>query len=233
MSLDGLHIDRQGDGPPVVLTHGFASSSATWAAQLAALSASHRVVAWDLRGHGRSPAPAGPYTREQALDDLAAVAASAAEGTSGPTVLVGHSLGGYLCLAHALARPGEVDGLVLISTGPGFRSEEKRASYNRMMEKVAGINKVPLSVAEVVRQRDSLVMDGLPEITCPAMLVIGTADHELYLAGSRYLAARLPHAELVEVDGAGHDVHVDRPEQVNDAIRRLAASLAAAGRRAG
>lgn len=57
-----LHIERRGDGPPVVFTHGFATSGETWAAQVEALAATHTVVTWDLRGHGRSGPPAGDYT---------------------------------------------------------------------------------------------------------------------------------------------------------------------------
>jgi pimeloyl-ACP methyl ester carboxylesterase len=224
VTLDGIHVDCRGDGPPaVVFSHGFASSSETWAAQVEALSADHRVVRWDLRGHGHSPAPPGDYSREDGLADLAGVVDLATEGT-GPAVLVGHSLGGYLSLFHTLTHPKTVAALVLISTGPGFKNDEKRQSYNRLMERVAARNDVPLSVAEVVRQKDGFVMEHLAEISCPTLVVTGADDHEMYRAGSAYIATRIPGASMVEIAGAGHDPHVDRAEEVTAAIRRLTGS---------
>lgn len=225
MTVDGLHIEQKGEGSPIVFTHGFASTGATFAAQTAALAGEHRVVSWDLRGHGGSPAREGDYTREDGLADLAAVVARASEGTPRPVVLVGHSLGGYLTLAHTLAHPETVDGLVLLSTGPGFRSVEKRDHYNRLMEKVAARNGFPLNVAEVVRQKDALVMDGLADIKVPTAVIVGGDDFEMYIGGSRYIAERLPAGEMVEIAGAGHDVHEDRPDEVTAVIRRLVASL--------
>jgi len=222
VTTKGLHVDHRGEGPPVVFSHGFASSSATWAAQMDALAADLRLVAWDLRGHGRSAAPEGLYRREDALADLAAVVGLAAGAAGRPVLLVGHSLGGYLSLLHTIERPDTVAGLVLISTGPGFRNAERRESYNRLMEKAAARHGLPSPVTEVALQKDSLVMDRLDAVGCPTLVLIGADDHEMYRAGSRYLAERLPRAELVDVSGAGHDVHVDRPEAFTEFVRTYA-----------
>jgi pimeloyl-ACP methyl ester carboxylesterase len=212
-----LHITRHGQGPPIVLTHGFATSSDVWARQTEVLSGTHRVVAWDLRGHGRSAPPQGPYTREAALADLTVVVAQA--GT--PALLAGHSVGGYLSLAHALAHPETVAGLAILSAGPGFRNVSRREAYNRTVGKVAARSGYPLEVAEVAMQHDSRVIDGLAAITCPVLIVVGSDDLPVYVAGSRYLADNLPDARLVEVPGAGHDVHLDRPGAVCDALSAL------------
>lgn len=60
VSADGarLHVEVHGDedAPAVVLAHGWTCSTAFWAAQIRALAATHRVIAYDQRGHGRSPA---------------------------------------------------------------------------------------------------------------------------------------------------------------------------------
>jgi pimeloyl-ACP methyl ester carboxylesterase len=101
-----------------------------------------------------------------------------------PAVLAGHSVGGYLCLAHTLARPETVAGLALVSTGPGFRHPERRAAYNRTVEKVAERAGYPRSVAEVAIQHDSLVIDGLPAITCPVAIIAGADDLPVYRAGA-------------------------------------------------
>jgi pimeloyl-ACP methyl ester carboxylesterase len=82
-------------GAPIVFVHGWASSSATWAGQLAdrELAARHHLIAVDLRGHGASEVPAGGYDEPSAwADDLAAVLAHAGR----PAVLVGWSYGGLV-----------------------------------------------------------------------------------------------------------------------------------------
>ncbi|WP_028804868.1 alpha/beta fold hydrolase [Streptomyces sp. 142MFCol3.1] len=106
VSADGarLHVEVHGpeDAPTVVLAHGWTCSTAFWAAQIRDLAADHRVVAYDQRGHGRSPASAVCST-EALADDLEAVlAATLAPGQK--AVLAGHSMGGMTLMA-ASARP--------------------------------------------------------------------------------------------------------------------------------
>ena len=122
-----LHTVRAGAGPAVVFIHGMGSSSATWAACMDRLASAHLVVAVDLLGHGASPVPDDPdeYTRDLALADLDELLA-----TLPPAVLVGHSLGGYLALAHAATRPDVARGIVVLNTGPGFRDPDKREQWN-------------------------------------------------------------------------------------------------------
>lgn len=225
MSTAGLHIEARGAGPAVVLTHGFGRTGATWGPQVEALAADHHVVTWDLRGHGRSEVPAGLYTREDALADLAAVVDLATSGGGGPALLVGHSLGGYLSLAYTLVRPETVRGLALLSTGPGFRNPDSMARYNRGIAKVAAAAGLADNVANVALHHDSMVIDRLAEITCPTAMICGTEDRPVYVTGVRYLAGRLARATLVEIEGAGHEPHVDRPDAVVAALRSHEALL--------
>ena len=207
-----------------------------WDAQVEALAARHTVVTWDLRGHGRSAPYPGPYTRaapgRQLLGDLhARVGGKPREGGAGVAAVrvaerahpcVGHSVGGYLSLAHALLHPDTVAALAVLSAGPGFRNRERRAAYNRSVETVAERCGFSREVAEVAVQHDSLVIDGLGGITCPTAVIVGADDWHVYVAGSRHLAANLPDARLVEVTGAGHDVHRERPEAVAAVLAELA-----------
>ncbi|QGV80172.1 alpha/beta fold hydrolase [Streptomyces ficellus] len=124
VSADGsrLHAEVYGpeDAPAVVLSHGWTCSTEFWAAQVRDLSADHRVIVYDQRGHGRTPAvgPAG-YTTDALADDLEAVlAATLAPGEK--AVLAGHSMGGMTLMAAA-GRPGlreHAAAVLLCSTGP-------------------------------------------------------------------------------------------------------------------
>jgi len=221
MEAGGLYVETRGDGSPIVFTHGFARDSRAWDRQAEALAGDHLVVAWDLRGHGRSAPPPGPYNRDDALADLATVVDLAVAGAAGrsPAVLVGHSLGGYLSLAYTLRRPETVAGLVLLSTGPGFRNPDSMAAYNRSIGKVAAAGNIAADAAEVAVHRDSMVIDRLADLTCPVVVISGAGDLPIYQTGAKYLSERLPSARLVVIDGAGHEPHLDRPDEVTAAVQ--------------
>ena len=221
--MGDIWSESVGDGPTVVLTHGWGASADTWEHQVAALSATHRVVRWDLLGHGRSAAPDDPaaYTREAALDHLATLVGA------GPATLVGHSLGGQLSLAFAARHPDRVAGLGLLATGPGYRDAAGMAQWNTGVERLAqrreerGERGLAHAIRGFVAQHDSLLMEAAPTVACPAVVIVGAADTQ-FLAAADWFERKLPNVvEKVVVDGAGHDVHRERPDLVNAAIGRL------------
>ncbi|MGC4997991.1 MULTISPECIES: alpha/beta fold hydrolase [unclassified Streptomyces] len=123
-----LHVEVHGpeDAPPVVLSHGWTCSTAFWAAQIRELARDHRVIAYDQRGHGRSPY--SPACSTDALaDDLEAVlAATLARGER--ALVVGHSMGGMTIMAAA-SRPRfqeHAAAALLCSTGSGRLTAEAR-----------------------------------------------------------------------------------------------------------
>lgn len=133
VSADGarLHVEVHGpaDGtavPAVVLAHGWTCSTAFWAAQVRDLAADHRVIAYDQRGHGRSPASDACGTDALADDLEAVLAATLAPGEK--AVLVGHSMGGMTLMA-ASARPRfreHAAAVLLCSTGSSRLVAESR-----------------------------------------------------------------------------------------------------------
>ncbi|AYF98672.1 alpha/beta fold hydrolase [Protaetiibacter intestinalis] len=117
-----LAFADSGEGAPaVVLTHGAGMDHTMWDEQAPALTAAgHRVVLWDLRGHGASTLdPEVRFTAADALDDLSALLDACGIDDA---VLVGHSLGGNLSQAYARAHPSRVAGLIVLdstwNTGP-------------------------------------------------------------------------------------------------------------------
>jgi pimeloyl-ACP methyl ester carboxylesterase len=125
-----LHVQELGAGPALVLIHGLlVGSLATWYFGAApALARRHRVLLYDLRGHGRSSrAPTG-YDAATQAEDLRALTAE----LPGPFSLVGHSYGGLIALRFALAHPGRVRRLGLVDMPlPPSRLEEMEAFLSR------------------------------------------------------------------------------------------------------
>lgn len=111
-----LHYRQLGDpaGPGVLVLHGIMGLSREWDTLTRALAGEHRVVALDLRGHGRSDW-AETYTASAMADDVAAAIESLGLA---PSHLVGHSMGGMVALLVAARRPDLVDRLALIDIGP-------------------------------------------------------------------------------------------------------------------
>ena len=188
-----IYYQSTGTGSPaLLLSHGFAASSAMFAPNISALSLRNLVLTWDLRGHGRSEYPTDPacYSSAAALGDMAALLDAAGLDRA---VLGGQSLGGYLSLAFALKHPPRVAGLVLIDTGPGFRNEAARQDWNRRANDTAtrlaerGLAAVggsaelhgdehrdasglALAARGTLTQHDSHVLDGLPSIAVPTLI---------------------------------------------------------------
>lgn len=122
------------EGPVLVLVHGLGGSGAHWQPQLAALGNARRVVAFDLRGHGRSdPAADGAYdVAAHAADLLAAVDALGLDRF----VLAGHSFGAWVALEVAAAHPQRVLALALVDPG-GDTSGEQSAAIDTALAAVA------------------------------------------------------------------------------------------------
>jgi len=185
------------------------------------------VITWDLRGHGKSGAPDDPaqYSVELALGDMAALLDRAGAERA---VLVGHSLGGFLSLAFRLAHPERVRALALVDTGPGYRKDDARTGWNRMVEKRAAelAQRGALGLAHAARgilaQRDGRVIESLAAIDVPTLVVVGEHD-EPFLAGSSYMAEKISGAKLEVIAGAGHSPQETHPEPVLAAVRELLA----------
>ncbi|HWU26599.1 MAG TPA: alpha/beta fold hydrolase [Rhizomicrobium sp.] len=242
LDRDGVKIyyEVYGEGPPLLLTHGFASSSHMWAGQREAFGNQFRLITWDMRGHGRSdyPADEAAYSQAATVSDMAAILDHVGAKTA---ILGGHSLGGYMSLAFRLAHPERVRGLLIISTGPGFNTDEAREGWNthalrtadffereglaRLSESSVEARTAPhrdaSGVAHAARgmltQHDASVINSLPEITVPALVIVGANDKPL-LATSDYVASKIPGAKKVVIAGSGHAANIDQPEAFNKAV---------------
>jgi pimeloyl-ACP methyl ester carboxylesterase len=200
-----LHVTSFGAGPAVLFLHGMGSSSATWRRCMDQLADRFTVVAVDLLGHGASPVPsdAEQYTRDRTLADIDDVIASIGQ----PTALVGHSLGGYLSLAHGATRPGVAQALVVLNTGPGFRDDAKREEWNARSHRNAHRFGVEPQVATMNLQADSVVMDHLADMSVPTLVLAGDQDRPEYTGAGQYLERKMPRCRLQVIAGGAHDMH--------------------------
>jgi pimeloyl-ACP methyl ester carboxylesterase len=208
-----------GSGPALLLTHGFTGSAALYAKNVAALAQANTVITWDIRGHGESDCPADPaaYSVPLSVADMAALLDRAGAKRA---VIAGHSLGGFLSLEFHLAHRARVAGLILIDTGPGYRSDAPRAAWNERAERFArdfeakgGERALGLARAArgILAQHDGRVLESLPAIAVPTLIVVGENDTP-FLAGSRYMSEKIPAAKLEVIADAGHSPNVDQPE---------------------
>jgi pimeloyl-ACP methyl ester carboxylesterase len=111
--------DGVGD-PPILFVHGFSCDSHDWSWQIPHFVAGHRVIAVDIRGHGRSSAPDKGYVPRQFAADIAGLLDQL---NTGPVVAVGHSLGGAIVSTLAVEHPALV--AAVVSVDPGYLLPEE------------------------------------------------------------------------------------------------------------
>lgn len=124
-----LHVEIKGSGTPVLLIHGFPFTSRMWQPQLEGLSHAGQILAPDLPGFGASPAAEPPFSVDQLAQ--ACILTLDAQGISGPAVIGGLSMGGYIALAIARLFPERLRGLMLLSTRAGADGAEAKANRDK------------------------------------------------------------------------------------------------------
>ncbi len=210
-----LDIHDSGFGSTIVFTHGWTDNRNAWDGVITNLDDQARCIAWSIRGHGESFAPPpGQYTRDHTLSDLKAVT----DMSERKVILAGHSLGGYLSLAHCLLYPEDVEALILVGAGPGFRKRESINQWNSSVIESAKKLDLPEGSEATALHTDAWVIDGLSEIKVPTLVVVGEHDKRFRVSMSvfeKYLNVK----SSVVVEDAGHSVHRKKPLEVANAIK--------------
>ncbi|MBV9891020.1 MAG: alpha/beta fold hydrolase [Rhizobacter sp.] len=247
MRIDGLAVDVNGSGTPVVLLHGLGGTLSVWEPQAVQLAERFRVVRYDARGSGGSPAETAP-TMESWVGDLTRLLDELAIGRAH---LVGHSLG-TLVLQHLAARfPERVASLSLLgvnrSPPPSRRAAVLQRAEQVRREGVCSIVDALLAsgpsahsrvhapaamaaIREMVsRQRDreyawsceamanSNPAD-LSKLDAPILLVAGAADTISPPQLSRDLGAEQPRARVIELANCGHWMPLEQPDATTQAL---------------
>jgi pimeloyl-ACP methyl ester carboxylesterase len=224
-----LHIKTFGaSGPTVVFEAGLGNDSTTWKSVAGPIATFARVVLYDRAGLGQSlpmMKKSSAVTADEVAINLHALLAAA--NIRPPYILVGHSLGGLYVQMFARKYPKEVSGVVLLdSSSPDAPNELKTRAR---LEPGTAAYLEEEGVSESNRQ----VMNGGPFPDVP-LTVIAATDHGPFFKEweptlmrlQQNLATLSPRATFIVAQGSGHDVQVDRPETVIDAVRRTAAAVA-------
>jgi len=242
-----LYYEVHGSGIPLLLTHGYSSSSHMWEGQVAPFSKHYKLITWDMRGHGKTdyPEDQAAYSEAETVADMAAILDAVGAKQA---IIGGLSLGGYMSLAFQLAHPERCQALLIVDTGPGYKSDEPRAGWNvtaiRRAENFeknglpapgtggAETRTAPHRNAEglakaargMLTQHDSRVISSLPDIHAPSVVIVGANDTP-FLAASDYMAAKIPGARKVTIPDAGHAANIDQPAAFNAAVLGFLADL--------
>ncbi len=227
---DRLHVETLGEsGPTVVFEAGLGNDSTTWRSVAGPIAAFARVVIYDRVGLGQSSQPRdsrAPITAEEVVGRLHMLLAAA--DIHPPLILVGHSLGGLYVQMFARKYPKDVSGVVLLDSSSTEAPSELKTRATLVPGTAAYLEEE--GIAESNRQ----VRNAGPFPDVP-LAVIAATDHGPYFREweptlmrlQRQLAALSPQGSLIVAQGSGHDVQLDRPGIVIEAVRRMVANVQA------
>ncbi|MGK2930098.1 MAG: alpha/beta fold hydrolase [Acidimicrobiales bacterium] len=241
-----LHAERDGEGPPMVLVHGFTQTRTCWEPIAADLQRDHTVIRVDAPGHGMSAeVMAGLRDGGRMIADQ-----------GGEAVYLGYSMGGRYLIHLALANPELVRGLILVGATAGIDDPTERADRaeadRTMAERVRTMGLVEFvkwwvanpMFAGIPSQHQFLLermentveglansllqagtgnqdptWDRLDRLDMPALVVAGALDDKFAVLGERLAASIGANATLALVPDAGHAAHLEQPEAFLEIVR--------------
>lgn len=246
-SID-LYYESAGAGEPVLFIHGLGSSTRDWEAQSGYFAENFQVITFDVRGHGRSAKPAGPYSISLFAGDTAALIRSLAVG---PVHLAGISMGGMIALQVTVDAPELVKTLTVVNSVPELilrtAGDRLRFRQRQLISKVLGMRAMGRFLARRLFPKPNhaairrLFADRWAENDRRAYLdalkaLIGwsvtdqiaaircpvlfiAADHDYTpLSLKQKYVRQIPHAELVVINDSRHATPVEQPEAFNRAL---------------
>jgi pimeloyl-ACP methyl ester carboxylesterase len=241
LNRDGVAIyyEVHGNGPPILLSHGYSATCRMWDGQIAAFQDRYKIIVWDMRGHGDSDYPTDPAAYSEALTvaDMTAIL----DASHSPSAVIGGlSLGGYMTLAFHLRHAERCRALMLFDTGPGFRKDEAREAWNqrarargddldaRGLAALGSSDEVRTSqhrsasglagaARGMLAQENAAVIQSLDTIAVPTLVLAGANDTN-FLAATDYMAVKIPGARKVIIPDAGHASNLHQPEAFNQAM---------------
>ncbi len=214
----------------MVFIHGFGGYALQWRYQLRAFSDDYRVIAYDLRGHGRSDAPMSRYDMAEMQADLDMLLAKLEVKL--PIVLFGHSFGGAVATEFAHRRPHDVERLILVAA---------TGEYS-LFAGAETLLRLPLTVLRPIRRlarrqlaAEAHVLKNLyfnnmrlwngwskfRDLRMPVLVIRGERDQVYPTAAFEEVARTIPDAEDINIGVSSHLVPLERADAVNRAVERF------------
>lgn len=248
-----VYYEITGEGTPILLIHGLGSSARDWELQIPAFAQHYQVVTYDVRGHGRSDKPRGPYSIPLFADDAAALIE--ALGIA-PTHVVGISMGGMIALQLGASAPHLVRSLVVVNTGPelvpGTRKERWEVFQRLLLVRLMGMRKMgqvlsqrllPKPEHEELRrvfverwaENDKRAyLDAMRGLVgwsvvddlgnIHAPTLLVAADQDYTpLSAKMACVAKMPNARLAVIADSRHATPVEHPEEFNETVLKFLA----------
>lgn len=249
-----LHIACMGEGAPtVILEHGMATESDSWAQVQPAVAQFTRVCAFDRAGRGKSDPAPKPRTSEDMVADLHTLLANA--HIPGPYILVGNSLGGFNARLYTHKYPDEVVGLVLVDSmhpdqfarieqalPPETPNDHEgfKAFRQSFTKDYKDPTKNPEGFDQLASHEQGRVVTSLGDMP---MIVLASSEFRRRILDPRFgsymqdmwhelqrdLARMSSNSKFVAVEDSGHFIQIDQPQVVTDAIRELIERVRGAG----
>ncbi len=243
-----IYYQSNGEGEPLLLLHGLGSSGRDWELQTTAFSSRYQVITPDVRGHGRSGKPPGPYSIDLFARDVTALCQTL---NTGPVHLVGLSMGGMIGFQLAVNQPALVHTLTIVNSGPqlilgtlrlklSFKKREwiVRLLGMRKMGKVLADALLPEPNQQELHKTfiDRWAGNDRKAYLTSLRALIGwsvadrireiscptlivTADQDYTpVAYKHAYAAKIPRAELAVIRHSRHMSPIDQPEDFNRTV---------------
>jgi 3-oxoadipate enol-lactonase len=239
-------VDGAADAPVLVLSNSLGATRGMWDPQVPALAERFRVVTYDTRGHGDSPAPSGPYTLDDLVDDLVALLD---EVGADRAHVAGLSLGGMTAMRLAAREPARVQRLALLCTSakadpqgfldraaaarsggtaplapavvsrwltPGYAAEHPDLVARLEAMIATADDEGYAACCEVVAALD--LREDLARISAPTLVISGWEDPALPPPHQKLIADGIADAELLTVSPGAHLANLEQPLQVTGAL---------------
>lgn len=243
-----LYYERTGEGQPILFIHGLGSSSRDWEMQIPFFSKQYQVVSFDLRGHGQSQKPPGPYSMSLFAKDTAELIKSLGIA---PVHIVGISLGGMIAFQLAVDNPELIRCLVIVNAGPEVVVRTMKDRWNVFMrfatvrllgmrtmgevlskrlfpkDEQADIRKLfverwaendPPAYSDTMRAIVGWSVTGQIHTIKLPTLVIAADEDYTHVSAKEAFVSRMPQAKLVVISDSRHATPVDSPVKFNEVV---------------
>jgi len=224
-----IRYEALGEGEPVVFVHGLSGSTRWWSRNVPSIAERHRVYLVDLPGFGAMRRSRGRFSLAEAAGWLSGWMEAVGLG---PAHLVGHSMGGYVCLRLAARRPEAVRRLVLVAPA-GVPTGRSLLGHLGPLLEVASRSTpsfLPVLVRDALRAgpatlwratRELLaedVRDDLRRVEVPTLLVWGERDALVPPSSGELLREEIGGSRLLVLGGAAHVPMFERQQEFDAAL---------------